>query len=47
MEDIDDVNERGQKSKGKGRKRKWREIEQVKEQRLLRRNLATFEHYSL
>ena len=47
MEHIDDVNERGQKIKVKERKRKWREIEQIKEQRRLRRDLATFEHYSL
>jgi len=48
IDDVDEVNERGQKSKAKSkaRKRKWREIELIKEQRRLRRDLATFEHYS-
>ena len=27
-------------------KRKWREIETIKEQRRLRRDIAAFEHYS-
>jgi len=30
-------------SKGKGRKRKWREIENIKEQRRFRRELAEYE----
>jgi len=28
------------------RKRKWREIETIKDQRRLRRDIAAFEHYS-
>lgn len=35
------------KSKGAQRKRKWREIESIKEQRRLRRDLAGYEQYSL
>ncbi|KGJ96939.1 DUF3545 family protein [Colwellia psychrerythraea] len=48
---LDDVDEqetadRSSRSKGKVRKRKWREIEAIKEQRRLRRSLADFEQYS-
>ena len=32
------------KTKVKTRKRKWREIENIKEQRRLRRDLAQYEH---
>jgi hypothetical protein len=35
--------EKSTKNKGKSRKRKWREIEQIKEQRRLKRDLADFE----
>ena len=34
------------KSRGSERKRKWREIESIKEQRRLRRDLEGFEQYS-
>ena len=34
------------KVRGKERKRKWREIESIKEQRRLRRDLAGYELYS-
>ena len=34
------------KSKGSDRKRKWREIESIKEQRRLRREITDFEQYS-
>lgn len=34
------------KVKGKERKRKWREIEAIKEQRRLRRDIDAFEQYS-
>jgi hypothetical protein len=37
------VFERSNKNKGKNRKRKWREIEEIKEQRRLKRDLADFE----
>jgi hypothetical protein len=48
IEDVDEVNERGQKRKTKSieRKRKWREIELIKEQHRLKRDLATLEQYS-
>jgi hypothetical protein len=34
------------KGQAKARKRKWREIEVIKEQRRLRRDIANFEQYS-
>jgi hypothetical protein len=34
------------KTSGKERKRKWREIESIKEQRRLRREITDFEQYS-
>ncbi len=37
------VYEKSTKNKGKNRKHKWREIEQIKEQRRLKRYLADFE----
>lgn len=48
---FDDIEEqesadRSSRLKGKVRKRKWREIEAIKEQRRLRRSLADFEQYS-
>jgi len=48
IEDIEEVNDRGQKRAGKGneRKRKWREIENIKEQRRLRRDMAYYEHHA-
>lgn len=48
IDDIDEVNERAQKrgSKSNERKRKWREIEFIKEQRRLRRDMAYFEHHA-
>jgi hypothetical protein len=42
-EEIDDQDK---KSKSKMRKRKWREIENIKEQRRLRRDIDSFEQYS-
>ncbi len=48
IEYIEEVNERGQKraAKGNERKRKWREIENIKEQRRLRRDMAYYEHHA-
>ena len=51
IDDIDDAgeeNERGQKRRAKSneRKRKWREIELIKEQRRLRKDMAYFEHHA-
>jgi hypothetical protein len=48
IEDVDLLNESLQKGKAKNKvhKRKWREIELIKEQRRLRRDIAAFEHYS-
>jgi len=40
----DDELTQDRKSKGKTRKSKWREIENIKEQRRLRRDLAEYEH---
>ncbi len=53
-EDIDnfddeinnDMSGNDRKQKGKVRKRKWREIEDIKEQRRLRRHIEEFEQYS-
>ena len=46
--DDEELNRPDKKGKGRSavRKRKWREIESIKEQRRLRRDLASFEHYS-
>ncbi len=46
LDDVEDEesSERSGKVKSKVRKRKWREIEAIKEQRRLRRDLAYFEH---
>lgn len=38
--------DRKNKFKSNSRKRKWREIESIKEQRRLRRDLAEYEQYS-
>ena len=48
LDDIDELQggDTRTRSKSKMRKRKWREIETIKEQRRLRRDLADFEHYS-
>jgi len=48
LDDIDELQggDTRTKSKSKMRKRKWREIETIKEQRRLRRDLADFEQYS-
>lgn len=35
-----------EKARGSERKRKWREIELIKEQRRLRRDIAEYEQYS-
>lgn len=45
-QDFQDEEELAQEkiSKNKGRKRKWREIENIKEQRRLRRDLAEYEY---
>jgi hypothetical protein len=42
----DDINAQDKRLKGKVRKRKWREIEDIKEQRRLRRDIASYEQYS-
>jgi hypothetical protein len=44
FDDEFDVQDR--KSKVQVRKRKWREIESIKEQRRLRRDIDSFEQYS-
>jgi len=44
FDDEFDVQER--KNKVQTRKRKWREIENIKDQRRLRRDIDSFEHYS-
>lgn len=46
--DEDELTRPDKKSKtsGKERKRKWREIESIKEQRRLRREITDFEQYS-
>ena len=48
LDDIDELQggDIRTRSKSKMRKRKWREIETIKEQRRLRRDLADFEQYS-
>ena len=45
LDDIDKQGEleRNRKASGKAHKRKWREIEVIKEQRRLQRDLAAFE----
>ncbi len=48
LDDDDELTipEKNSKVGGKERKRKWREIEAIKEQRRLRRELTDFEQYS-
>lgn len=48
FDDEDELTRPDKKGKVKGsdRKRKWREIEVIKEQRRLRRDIAAFEQYS-
>ncbi|OUR81059.1 hypothetical protein A9Q75_08655 [Colwellia psychrerythraea] len=48
LDDEDELTRPDKKGKVKGsdRKRKWREIEAIKEQRRLRRDIAAFEQYS-
>lgn len=47
-DDEDELTRADRKGKARvtSRKRKWREIESIKEQRRLRRDLAAYEHYS-
>jgi hypothetical protein len=47
FDDESELTTPNKKSKSKGRQRKWREIEAIKEQRRLRRDLSVFEQYSL
>ena len=42
----DELTRPDKKGQVKTRKRKWREIEMIKEQRRLRRDIAAFEQYS-
>ncbi|NQZ26722.1 MAG: DUF3545 family protein [Colwellia sp.] len=42
----DELTRPDKKGRGKTQKRKWREIEVIKEQRRLRRDIAAFEQYS-
>ena len=44
--DDEDLTRPDKKGKGSDRKRKWREIELIKEQRRLSRDLAVYDHYS-
>ena len=46
FDDDDELTRPDKKSKTKERKRKWREIEAIKEQRRMRRVMADFEQYS-
>ncbi|MFQ3312602.1 MAG: hypothetical protein ACI9VO_000534 [Colwellia sp.] len=47
LDDEDDELIRAdKKGQSKQKKRKWREIEAIKEQRRLRRDIANFEQYS-
>ncbi|KGJ91445.1 DUF3545 family protein [Colwellia psychrerythraea] len=48
LDDEDELTRPDKKGKTKGsdRKRKWREIESIKEQRRLRREITDFEQYS-
>ncbi|MBU2894475.1 DUF3545 family protein [Colwellia sp. D2M02] len=46
-ENLDELSAHDRKSKGKAvRKRKWREIENIKEQRRSRREMEEYEQYS-
>jgi len=45
-EDDNELTRTDKKAQAKQRKRKWREIEVIKEQRRLRRDIADFEQYS-
>jgi len=47
FEDDGELTTPNKKGRSKGRQRKWREIEAIKEQRRLRRDLSAFEQYSL
>ncbi|WP_157466282.1 DUF3545 family protein [Colwellia sp. MT41] len=42
----DELTRLDKKGKAKERKRKWREIEAIKDQQRLRRDIACFEQYS-
>ncbi len=48
LDDEDELTRPDKKGRTKGsdRKRKWREIESIKEQRRLRREITDFEQYS-
>ncbi|WP_019026906.1 DUF3545 family protein [Colwellia piezophila] len=51
IELLDDIEaqesaEKNSRATGKVRRRKWREIETIKDQRRLRRNMADFEPYA-
>jgi len=46
FDDEGELTTQVKKSKPKARQRKWREIEAIKEQRRLRRDLSAFEQYS-
>ncbi len=46
LDDDDELTRPDKKGQTKQRKRKWREIEAIKEQRRLRRDIADFEQYS-
>jgi len=45
-DDDNELTRTDKKAQAKQRKRKWREIEVIKEQRRLRRDIADFEQYS-
>jgi hypothetical protein len=45
-DDDSELTRPDKKGQAKQRKRKWREIEVIKEQRRLRRDIAAFEQYS-
>lgn len=45
--DFDDIVEHDPKAKLKSKKRKWREIENIKERRRLKRELEEYDSYSL
>ncbi|PKI14817.1 DUF3545 family protein [Colwellia sp. 12G3] len=45
-DEDDELTRPDKKGQTKQRKRKWREIEAIKEQRRLRKDIANFEQYS-
>jgi len=45
--ELFDDREQEQQIKAKSRKRKWREIENIKEQRRFKKELAEYDQYSL